>query len=290
MGSVCDGDWSEEAMRLVRRAVMDVPERGWKTAQKWIRDAEDQTEMYRHILMNVCNGSVDRMDMLLQSDDPIRLDEVYNEEAPRRAGDSGRPLYVGVDVGRTNDRTVITVVEKVGNWSVARAILRLSNMRLPEQQERLEKILALHDVRACKIDMTGLGLGLYEYTAKKFGHRVQGVNFASSAPLTERLRKEGRPGVSAPVTEVLATGLLQVFEDRLIQIPIDQALRDDLRKPERYVSPTGRVLIAATRSEAGHADHFWSLALAIDAAQTPVRKPFEYYSWLPKCRQRVARL
>ena len=43
-------------------------------------------------------------------------------------------------------------------------------------------------------------------------------------------------------------------------------LRDDLRKPEKITSPSGRVSIAATRDEAGHADHFWSLALAVEAA------------------------
>jgi len=31
-------------------------------------------------------------------------------------------------------------------------------------------------------------------------------------------------------------------------------------------SPGGRVSIAATRTEAGHADHFWSFALALEAA------------------------
>jgi hypothetical protein len=41
-----------------------------------------------------------------------------------------------------------------------------------------------------------------------------------------------------------------------------------LRKPERVTTPGGRVSIAATRDEAGHADHFWSLALALEAAAT----------------------
>jgi hypothetical protein len=33
-----------------------------------------------------------------------------------------------------------------------------------------------------------------------------------------------------------------------MQIPIDADLRDDLRKPERFISPNGRVSIAATRN------------------------------------------
>jgi phage FluMu gp28-like protein len=88
----------------------------------------------------------------------------------------------------------------------------------------------------------------------------------------------------------MATQLLQVFEDRAIRIPIDVELRDDLRKPERFMTPSGQVSIAATRDEAGHADHFWALALAINVAQSPIHKPFQYYSWLPKARRRVARI
>jgi hypothetical protein len=57
----------------------------------------------------------------------------------------------------------------------------------------------------------------------------------------------------------MATQLLQVFEDRAIRIPIDVELRDDLRKPERFMTPSGQVSIAATRDEAGHADHFGRL-------------------------------
>jgi phage FluMu gp28-like protein len=64
----------------------------------------------------------------------------------------------------------------------------------------------------------------------------------------------------------MATELLRLYEDRRIRHPRDAQLRDDLRKPERVTSPGGRVSIAATRDEAGHADHFWSLALAIEAA------------------------
>lgn len=75
------------------------------------------------------------------------------------------------------------------------------------------------------------------------------------------------------ITEHLATRLLQTYEDRAIQHPIDSMLREDLRKPERLVGPTGRVSIAATRDEAGHADHFWSLALAIDAAKGSQQAP-----------------
>jgi phage FluMu gp28-like protein len=78
---------------------------------------------------------------------------------------------------------------------------------------------------------------------------------------------DGRLGETVRVTEAMATALLQVYEDRRIRHPRDEQLRDDLRKPEKVTSAGGRVSIAATRNEAGHADHFWSLALALEAAR-----------------------
>jgi phage FluMu gp28-like protein len=73
----------------------------------------------------------------------------------------------------------------------------------------------------------------------------------------------------------MASNMVGVFEDRAIEIPADQELRDDLRKPEKIVSPGGRVSIAATRDEAGHADGFWSIALAIRAGDLR-GAPFAY--------------
>jgi phage FluMu gp28-like protein len=197
-------------------------------------------------------------------------------------------LFAGIDVARHHDQTVITLLERNGSSYLIRAILRLRDMRLPDQQQQLETILNLPNLKHSKIDMTGLGLGLFEYTHQKFQTKITGLNFSSTIPLHTSSSPFSSPhGVSAPqwlnqsssttqsirVTEHLATKLLQAFEDRALQIPIDQDLRDDLRKPERLVSPSGRVSIAATRDSSGHADHFWSLALALDAAQTPVRPP-----------------
>ncbi len=172
-------------------------------------------------------------------------------------------LFAGVDVGRHADLTVITVLEKSGDSFLVLGILRIRGMRLPQQQERLAMICRLPGVVCVKIDMTGLGLGLYEYTEQQFGSKVRGQNFASSVELRGR---NGPTGERVRAPEALATQLLQVYEDRRIQHPADDLLREDLRKPERLVSPGGRVSIAASRDANGHADHFWSLALAIDAA------------------------
>ena len=183
--------------------------------------------------------------------------------ATRTIGD----LYLGQDVGRRRDFSVQTVLEKIGNAYRVVAMLRMENMRLPAQQAELERICRLPKFRGGAIDMTGLGLGLVEYAQEEpWGRTIEGVDFSTTEPISKRLQADGRKEAKARVTELMATDLLGVFEDRAIEIPQDPELRDDLRKPEKIVSPGGRVSIAATRDEAGHADHFWSVALALRAA------------------------
>lgn len=173
-------------------------------------------------------------------------------------------LFVGNDVGRNRDISVVTVLEKVGRTKRVIGMLRMAGMRLPDQQRQLDSVCALPKFRGYCGDMTGLGLGLVEYLQEKWGtSRIVGVNFSSTEPITEAILAQGRKGETAKVTEIMATALLGAFEDRSIEIPFDEELRADLRKPEKITSPGGRVSIAATRDEAGHADHFWSVALAL---------------------------
>ncbi|MFA6962435.1 MAG: terminase family protein [Opitutaceae bacterium] len=183
-------------------------------------------------------------------------------------------LYLGQDVGRNRDLSVQTVLEKIGQMYRIVAMLRMENMRLPDQQRQLERIATLPKFKRGEIDMTGIGLGLVEYAQEKpWGRKINGVNFGSSEPITKRILAEGRKAPKARVTEIMATEMLGVFEDHRIEIPMDAALRDSLRKPEKITSPGGRVSIAATRDDAGHADEFWSVALAIRASQSRVRPP-----------------
>jgi phage FluMu gp28-like protein len=177
-------------------------------------------------------------------------------------------LYAGVDVARSSDYTVISVFECPGSEKICRGILRIRDMRLPDQQVRLGEVCRLPRFRRMAIDMTGLGLGLFEYSQRAFGQgRIQGVNFSTSVPATAVILDEGRKPQNVKVTEAMAMELLKIYEDRRITHMEDGILRDDLRKPERITTPGGRVSIAATRDEAGHADHFWSFALAMEASE-----------------------
>lgn len=178
-------------------------------------------------------------------------------------------LYVGVDVARRRDLTVITVIERLGEMRVVLGLLRIENMRLPDQKIRVGAVCRMPKFRHGCIDMTGLGVGLLEFAQDAYGRsRLSGIDFAWSVPTTTAIKLEGRKEEKVRVTEAMAMELLRVYEDKRIIHPIDQQLREELRKPERVVTPGGRVSIAATRDESGHADHFWSFALAIEAGAT----------------------
>jgi phage FluMu gp28-like protein len=170
------------------------------------------------------------------------------------------PLGIGLDVGRTRDITVITIGEKISGTLFTRAILRISQTRLPEQLDRLRPILRMPNFGRLCGDATGLGLGLVEFAQEECGpYRAEAVQFASR----EKRAIHGiQQADSALVTELMALDLLELFETRLIRIPCEIALRESLRKPER-ITTAGGVRIAATRDEAGHADEFWSMALMV---------------------------
>ncbi len=187
-------------------------------------------------------------------------------------------LYLGQDVGRYHDLSVQAVFEKISKQKFLRGLLRMRDMRLPQQQEQLGLVCGMPKFRCAHIDMTGIGLGLTEYAQDKFGFgRVIGVNFSSTVPLTKNIARDGRKAETVKVTEAMAVDLLQTFEDRTIKIMPDPELRDDLRKPEKVVSAGGRVSIAATRDAEGHADNFWAIALGNKGAETS-SGPFAYKS------------
>lgn len=193
-------------------------------------------------------------------------------------------ITLGQDVARTRDLSVQCVTLKIGNLYRVVAMLEMHDMRLPDQQRELERICTLPRFKGACIDMTGLGLGLVEYAQDEpWGVNIVGINFASTEPTTKILKANGAKAPTARVTEIMATELLQVFEDRAIEIPMSAELRDDLRKPEKIVSPGGRVSIAASRDNKDHADRFWAVALSIRAHSTEFAAGF----FIPKAPLRT---
>jgi len=194
-------------------------------------------------------------------------DPVLEKQVPvADLGAAGEDLFVGVDLGRRHDLTVIWVLSRRGEEMVTRSVIEMRGATFREQYARLSEILSLRSVRRCCIDAGGLGMQLAETAEEEFGrHRVEGVTF------------------TAALKSQLAGGLRIAVEDGAIRIPVDEAIRNDWHSLERRASASGRIVLEASRREGSHADRFWAAALALhatDAAPGRVEmmkvKPVQY--------------
>lgn len=170
----------------------------------------------------------------------------------------GRELYMGIDIGRKKDLTVLWVLERLGDVLYTRAVIALRNMSKPKQEAILWPWIA-RGRRTC-IDGTGLGIGWVDDATHRFGEtRVEGVTF------------------TAKVKEALAYPVRGRMQDRTLRIPYDPKIRADLRSVTKQTTVAGNIRFTAERTPDGHADHFWALALAVHAASSP-SAPIDYQS------------
>jgi phage FluMu gp28-like protein len=168
-------------------------------------------------------------------------------------GDKTSPLYVGVDVGRKNDLTVIWIIEPVAGVNLTRKVICMQNKKFGAQESELYKWLALSQTRRCCIDETGLGMQFAERAIEKFGaYRVEAVRF------------------TGPVKEELAYPVRAAFEDKSVKIPRDDKIRADLRGIKKTTTAAGNIRFEADSGPGGHSDRFWALALAMHAAKGTV--------------------
>lgn len=156
-------------------------------------------------------------------------------------------LYAGLDIGRVKDLTVLWLLEELGDVFYTRAVITLKKMSKPDQEKVLWPWLAIVD--RCCLDYTGLGIGWGDDAKRKFGdYRIECVTFTSR------------------VKEALAYPVRGRMEDKRLRIPYAPEIRADLRAVTKETTAAGNIRFTAERSENGHADRFWALALAIHAA------------------------
>lgn len=182
----------------------------------------------------------------------------------------GLPVYVGGDVACSHDYAVYPFATIEGSFMKVRFIARIHGTRIPQQRRFLKPLLSHDAVERVCIDCSGIGLGLVQdlqddEDSPLCHYKVEGVNFASSEPISERMCLDGRKQKKARVTELMATDLVEFHDDHRITYPCDAVMREDMRKPQKIRSGN-RVSIAAESTKTGHADHFWGIALVVRAA------------------------
>jgi len=186
------------------------------------------------------------------------INEVESDMAGRPELYDAGDVYVGMDIGRRRDLTVITVLELVGDVLWPREIVEMKQAKFAAQEAELDRVFRQYTPRRVCIDQTGMGEMFVEAAQDRFGKlTVEGVLF------------------TGPVKLDMANATRKKFEDRQIRLPIDQHLRDDIHSVKKMTTSAGNIRFDAERSGDGHADRFWSLALAIHAAGSPAQ-PMTY--------------
>ena len=179
-------------------------------------------------------------------------------ESASIADDGASPIYIGMDVGRSKDLSVIVEAVKLGDVLAVTEVTTLKRMPFSDQLEILLSKASQSRVQKVCIDSTGIGAMLAEEARRKGGAKFEGVQF--------NVQTKG---------EMYAL-MRRKFEERSVRIPVDRELREDLHAVQRVVSTGGNVTYTAPRNADGHSDRAAALALAIQAAHTgaPVIPPF----------------
>ena len=87
---------------------------------------------------------------------------------------------------------------------------------------------------------------------------------------------------TAALKAQIASELRIKFTDKLIAIPVDDKIRNDLHSIRKLVTSAGNIRLDAPREEGSHADRFWAAALAASAAsagQPSMHGPSEPNAW-----------
>ncbi|MEM7626566.1 MAG: hypothetical protein AAF333_13300 [Planctomycetota bacterium] len=164
---------------------------------------------------------------------------------PALYGDGSR--YIGMDIGESQDRTVIWTLERVGDVLWTREVLVLTDEDLSVKQAALlSRIRHPKVVRAC-VDGSGLGTQIGQEAVKT--GKGESIKF------------------TLPAKDELASPLRGLFEDRGVRVPGDSDTREQLHDIRMTRTLGGTPRYDAARTRDGHADKFWALALAYYAAK-----------------------
>ena len=223
-----------------KETIEDAVREGLKVDIEQMRAAVDDDDIWAQEFM--CEF-IDNTSVLL----PYEM--IGKCESNEIADDEKSPLYVGMDVGRSHDLTVIVTAVKLGDVLAIKSVDELKKMPFADQLQILVGKCRDNRVRGVRIDSTGIGAMLAEEATKQIGSVCQGVQFtvASKGEMYGLLRRR--------------------FEERSIRIPVARELREDLHAVQRLVSTGGNVTYAAPRNADGHSDRAAALALCCLAAK-----------------------
>jgi phage FluMu gp28-like protein len=215
-------------------------------------DEEVWLQEYCNIPMSDASDYI-ATDLVLACED----DEVASlqwDEGPRPG------LCAGWDFARKRDRSVIFIGEELGGLVVVRGVIYLDRMTFDQQEKKGREIAQV--IQGCDgtfcMDAGGNGAQIAETLQGEFTC-VDAVQFGSS--VETGAKDERGEKVKELRKAALARDAKRRFEERTFRLPESVAIRRAVRSIKRSVSAAGNIIIDAARTEQGHGDEFWALAL-----------------------------
>lgn len=163
---------------------------------------------------------------------------------PRR-----RRLFLGIDFGRTRDRTVVWTWELVAGVMLCREIVVLENVPFAEQERLIESRLT-PEVERCLLDKGAQGWTTVENLERTHPGVCEGVFLSDS--------------LQGQVASLMKTAVAS----RSIRLPSnDPQMVADFQLVGEVETVSGRPKLSTRRDdEIGHADRFWAAGLGLLAA------------------------
>lgn len=159
-------------------------------------------------------------------------------------------LYIGADLGVTNDRSVFWIWEKLGDVCWCRKIVVLHKVELAQQKTILKKLIMMPRVIRAQIDQGTQGYQIANELAKEHPAIVEPVQMTEGC--------QGR----------MALFLRNAFITKKVRIPEDSSIIDDFQKVRKVDVRNGLPVLKTQRDKNGHGDRFWAAALGYEPAAT----------------------
>jgi phage FluMu gp28-like protein len=176
---------------------------------------------------------------------PACQDDLIVVEEPSSMRRSNGRLTAGFDVGRTKDRSELSIFEDYSGRKWCRLLKSFEGVPFQVQEDELRRLLNNYPIARFSIDRSGIGMHLAENLSRDFPDVVEEVQFTNENK--ERLAMDFK---------------IQLQQDNIV-LPKNRDLVSQIHSIKRSVTPSGKISYDADRTaKGGHADRFWASALA----------------------------
>lgn len=167
----------------------------------------------------------------------LEVSSEFEDVVPR-----GR-LTAGFDVGREKDLSVLSIFDEYNGKKHCVLIRKYNRVRFGHQESDLKRAMDMLPIVRLSIDKSSVGMQLSENLSLEYPQVV-------------------RESFSNASKEIWCTDFKIQMQRRSLVLPRERELIGEIHSIKKKLTPSGNVVFEAERTRSGHADTFWSMALA----------------------------